>query len=225
VRGIWGGGGGKGASRDGLEQGQEAKQGVGADGGVGANAGVGCCGAQGDGVAAFEVGNGAGGDLADAALESGNPGWIGAGVGVDRIDDVLDVATRLACSFAQDELVGQGALAPVDVAGVIAFTHGADPYDLVADTSAHGSGAGMVASSLVGGENDGVDRWVDDELAVGGKLARLFEEAEWEAGCHAETDMAIASAASRSASVGGNLCGVRADLEEEAAFVRRLAGA
>ena len=72
---------------------------------------------------------------------------------------------------------------------------------------------------------DGVDRGIDDELPLGGDLARLLEETEGKSRRDAEPDVAVAPALRRGAPVGGDLRRLRADLEEEAALVGGLPGA
>ena len=74
------------------------------------------------------------------------------------------------------------------------------------------------------GQLHGVDGRIDDELSACRNLARLLEEAERKARGDAKTHVDVPPAARRRSSVRRDLGGLRADLEEEAALVRRLRG-
>ena len=74
-------------------------------------------------------------------------------------------------------------------------------------------------------ELERIDRGIDDELAFGGDLTGLLEETEREARRDPESDVLVAPALGRCSPVRGDLRALRADLEEEAAFVRRLSRA
>ena len=79
----------------------------------------------------------------------------GALAGMARVDDEVDVAPRLARAFAQDELPGQGALAPVDVARVVAVAHRAHGDDFVAVPAAQRAVAAETLAGLSGGRRTG----------------------------------------------------------------------
>src|SRR5690606_25521887 len=98
----------------------------------------------------------------------------------------LDVAPALLRALAQHHLSAQSALAPVDVAGVVAVAHGANADDLVSATATEEVVAPLVPAGVVGWQAHRVHRGIDDELAVGGKLSGLFEQPEREARGHAE---------------------------------------
>ena len=102
----------------GLDEREEAEQRVGARRAVGAH---GLAGGRldRDGVAALDVRDGARGDVADRALEGGGPLVLRV-VGADDVEREHDVGPRLARALAHDELADGGALAPVDVARILA---------------------------------------------------------------------------------------------------------
>ncbi len=109
------------------------------------------------------------------------------------IDDQLDVAPRLPRALAQDDLARKGALAPVDVAGVVALAHRPDADDLVASAAPDRAVATRTPAGLISGQAHRVHRGVDDEIAVRAELARLLEQPEGKAGRDAKADVSIAS--------------------------------
>jgi hypothetical protein len=141
---------------------------------VGSGAEVGT-GLDGDGVPTLEVGDGTRSDVADVGFEASGPIVRGFGTRVDVVEDEVDVATSLASAFAEDELGGEGALAPVDVAGIVAVAHRADGDDFVAEAPlGRGATAGEVAWE-VGRQAERIDGGVDDQLPLGGELAGFLE--------------------------------------------------
>src|SRR5262249_28893366 len=143
--------------------------------------------------------------------------------GADRVDHQLHVGARLPRALAQDDLVADGALAPVDVARIVALAHRAERVRLVPRAAPVGRRAARAAPGLLDREAHRIDGRVDDELALGVDLARLLEQPEGEARGDAEAGVAVAAAARGRAAVGGDLRRRGADLEEEAALVGRLA--
>ena len=76
------------------------------------------------------------GDVANAPLELQCPSSSPASARPADVEREHDVGARLARALAQDELVEQRALAPVDVARIVAFAHGAEAEVLVAGAAA-----------------------------------------------------------------------------------------
>src|SRR5206468_2284625 len=100
-----------------------------------------------DAVAPAKVRHGAGGGVANAPLESGEPRFVGSRVDIGGLDDERDMTLRFLRPFAQHELACECALAPVDVARVVAFAHRADAEDLVADAATESA---MIAGAVAG---------------------------------------------------------------------------
>jgi hypothetical protein len=73
-----------------------------------------------------------------------------------------DVALRFPGALAHDQLVG--ALAPIDVAYVVALSQRADAQDLVAASAVEVPSAAPRLGSFRQRKCDRVDRWIDDEL-------------------------------------------------------------
>src|SRR5690606_38523965 len=78
---------------------------------------------------------------------------------------------------------------------------------------------------LARGEPHWIDRRVDDELTLAADFSGFFEEAKGKPGRDAERDVTIEPAPRWRATVGGDLRGPGAHLEEEAALVRGLSQA
>src|SRR5262249_48730096 len=152
-------------------------------------------------------GDGARGDVTNAAFEVDTP-LVTAVDGSAHVEAELDVRACFAGALAKHELIEQGALAPVDVARIVAVAHGAETEHLVA-RAASGNGAAPQASAcFVIAQPQWIDGGIDDELAVARDFARLFEKAERKAGGDAKSDVAITSSPLRRATIGGDLCAV-----------------
>jgi hypothetical protein len=172
-------------------------------------------------VAALDVRDRPGGDVSNAAFEGDIPVRVGSGGFVD-VESKVDVGARLRGPVAEHGVAGRGGLAPVDVAGILTVTHGTEAEELVAlSASARGIESGGGADAA-GGQVHGVDGRVDDQLSFGRDLAGLLEQPEREPGCDAEARVNVAAATSRNPAIGGDLGGLGAYLEEEAALVGGL---
>src|SRR5215207_5262523 len=101
------------------------------------------------------------GDVADAAFEARVPIFLGRGCGMDRVDPVFDIAPSFTRALAQHDLVGDRALAPVDVARVVAFTHRSHADDLVALPAADRAVTAQALAGEVGRQAHRIDRRVD----------------------------------------------------------------
>lgn len=206
--------------REWLDEGEEAKKRIGSCS-VFDSEGIpsGC--SEGHGVAALEVGNAAGGNVADLVFVAEGPKFVG-GAGYLSVEDDFYAAARFTRTLAKDDLSRNCALPPVNVVDVIPLAHRANSREIVAMPAANGGSPFVEVARGIWGEEDGVDRGVDDKRAGAAEFAGLFKEAERKAGGDAEADVLVPSAASGSASVGRDLGGASRDLEKEAALVGGL---
>lgn len=106
------------ARRDGLDQREEAEERIGARHAVGADRLAGGR-LDRDGVEPLDVRDAARGDVADLSLERGGPLVLRV-LGPDDVEREHHVGPGVARALAHDELPDGGALAPVDVARILA---------------------------------------------------------------------------------------------------------
>src|SRR5882672_7348521 len=88
----------------------------------------------------------------------------------------LDVGAGLAGPLAQNELVEQGALAPVDVARIVALAHGSEAEYLITRTTTRDPASAEASTGLVIAQAKRIDCGIDDELAIARDLARFLEK-------------------------------------------------
>ena len=141
--------------------------------------------AHGDAVAALDVGHGARGHVANATLEARAPVLVGRAARVDRVDHVRDVAPDFARSLAHDQLLD--ALAPVDVARVVAFAHRAQRQDLVARAAPERGVAAQAVARQVAGQLHGIDRGIDDQIAIRASARATFRTGRTESAWRRES--------------------------------------
>jgi hypothetical protein len=125
-------------------------------------------------------------------------------------------------TFLEDHLVRVGASSPVDVSWVVAVSHWSDPDDFITVATRLCTFGARAADGADHSQSNWVNGWIGHERIGGANLSRLLEEAEWKSGGHAKSEMMVHSASCWSATVGGDLGGLGADLQVEAALVGRL---
>jgi hypothetical protein len=169
------------------------------------------------------VGHRPGGHVADLLLELLGEIVLCVG-GPGQVQGQEDLGAGLPGALAQHPVFLDGALAPVDIAGVVPLALRAYAGDVVAVAVAQGPGAPPVPALVVPPQPHRVHGGVDQQLAVGLDLPGFLEESEGKPGGDAEAHVAILAPPLGRPPVGRHLGRGGADLEEEAALVRRLSG-